>query len=425
MTPITLRRRATRAGAALAGGALLAAAPPAVAAAQSAAGGIDALAGCWESDAAPRGEATRFLCVVPTGSGGEVATVDSGRVVVRTPITAGGERQASTRDGCTGWESARLATGGQRVYLRTEYRCPGDLVRTTTGLLALNSVDELLDIQSVRVRTGVAVRVGHYRPASPNAPLPNDLADVAVRSLTGLAANSARVAASAPITTGDVVDATRVLEPGVVEAWLVERQQRFALDAKTLVALARAGVPGRVTDMMIALSNPKRFAVNPATGASELRPAVGAATTGDLPLGSSGRRIYADVYGVSPYGGFGPYSSFYGLGFGLGGYGFGRGYGWYPGGAPVIVVRDGGAAGVTAAPRVRAVNGQGYRSGRSTATGASSNDRPAMSRARGIGRFPTDGGSAAGRVGGSSAGSSGQPSGGSEGGSGRTAKPRP
>ena len=400
----------TRAAVGLAATALLLANSPAPALAQTAGG---ALAGCWAPETASAGAATRYLCVVPGATGAEVVTVDSGRVVARTPAGATEARRPSSRDGCTGWESARLAAGGERVYLRSEHACPGGLRRASSGLLALGTGGELLDVTAVAVKGASAVRVGRFRAATPTDALPAEVAEVARRS-DGLAASTARAAAAAPVSTADVVDVARAVDAAVVEAWLVERRQGFALDARSLAALADAGVPGRVTDMMIALSYPNVFAVNPATGSGELRPA--AATAGAAAGAPSGRRVYADMFGAGPFGwnGWNAYSplgaSLYGLGYGLG-YG---GYGWYPGGAPVIVVRGSTATPGVAAARGRAVNGRGYTRDRDTDGGSTATPRPSTST----------GGSAGGSMAGASSGGA---SGGSRegGGSGRTAKPRP
>ncbi len=58
-----------------------------------------------------------------------------------------------------------------------------------------------------------------------------------------------------------VIEASHAADSAVVAAWLMEREQRFNIDAKTLVQLADAGVPGAVTDALVAVSNPSVFHV--------------------------------------------------------------------------------------------------------------------------------------------------------------------
>jgi hypothetical protein len=196
----------------------------------------------------------------------------------------------------------------------------------------------------------------------------------------------------------------------VVEAWLLERGQGFELDAKRLVALADAGVPGTVTDLMVALSNPKVFAINRSAREAELMRQMGQTAV-------TGRTV--PVYAYSPFG-WGPYGSYYSwygnrYGYGYGpGYGYGYGNGWYYGNTPIIIVNrndagSGSNGGATVTTRPRMVNGQGYTEGR-TVTSPSTNSGSSGSS----GSSSSSGSSGGGSTGGST-------SGGGE----RTAKPRP
>src|SRR5213078_3935993 len=76
-----------------------------------------------------------------------------------------------------------------------------------------------------------------------------------------LLAESARIAAGASVRSSDVMEAARAVSAAVTEAWVLERKQAFALDARELIRLADAGVPARVTDAMVAVSNPGVFNV--------------------------------------------------------------------------------------------------------------------------------------------------------------------
>ena len=105
---------AVRMGAALAGLALVGAAGTASAQGVSQAG-IDprwqAWAGCWapgSDSSTPIAENAPVVCVVPLagGSRAELVAVGEGKVVARELVVATGERQASERDGCDGWETA-------------------------------------------------------------------------------------------------------------------------------------------------------------------------------------------------------------------------------------------------------------------------------------------------------------------------------
>jgi hypothetical protein len=172
------------------------------------------------------------------------------------------------------------------------------------------------------------------------------------------------------------------------------------VDGKRLEELADAGVPGSVTDMLVALAYPSAFAVPPSpTRAGELASSGvggGSALTGLEPLapvecgdafsefGFGGCSPYSySPYAYSPYGygylpygylpfGYLPYGySPYALG-GIGALGLGYYGGWYSS-PPVVIIRPGG----NAPAHGQVVNGHGYQaggnSGTATATGSGSN----------------------------------------------------
>jgi len=226
-----------------------------------------------------------------------------------------------------------------------------------------------------------------------------------------MAAQGARVATGADIGTTAVIEASKKASPAVVEAWLLERGQHFSLDATTLVQLADAGIPARVTDAMVAVSNPQKFAVahvDPTTQYNRPEDDV------------TGRRI--PVYLVPP-----PYDPFlwgysnygYGYGYGYGspyGYGaYGNYYGYpYYGGTPIIVVPGSG----NVPGHGRMVNGSGYQ----PSVGAGNTGRTAHPRNS---PTPADTRTYGSPASSSSSGSSGSSSTGSSSSSGSTSQPAP
>jgi len=402
----TTGRRFTVTSVLLGGALLLAPASPAFAQGTEPDARWQGWLGCWEPVGAPpmgaSGAAgTQLVCVIPVAgasSAVDVATVTDGKIVARERVDANGERRPATKDGCTGWERAQWAPEGRRVYVRSEYSCSGGLERSSNGLLAISSTGDWLDVQGVTVGGSTGVRVARYREASPATTLPREIA--AALEGRALAVNTARTAAMAPLTADDVVEASRHVAPAVVEAWLIERNQGFGLDAKRLVSLADAGVPERVIDLMVALSYPEVFAVNPTSREGDFRPnADPRRTPGALGNVATGPFVMLDPYGFSRFG-YSPFGLNYYSPFGSSLYGFGPGFGWYPGGGPVVIVRNPTNAEV--ARRGRVVNGRGY-----TQSGGESAGRPDRSMS------PDRGGRSGGTAG--TAGSS----------SGRTAKPRP
>ena len=167
-----------------------------------------------------------------------------------------------------------------------------------------------------------------------------------------------------------VIEATKVSEPAVIEAWLLERGQAFNFDANALVALADAGVPSRVTDALVAVSNPKAFAV--------ARPDGRRNDDSDI----VGRRILVPMDPSYGWGGRYGYGYGYGLGYspydyyGYGSYGrYGPGY-YYP---PVVIVSPGTVVGGTSSGHGQVIKGRGYTQNETGSSSSSSSARPASS----------------------------------------------
>lgn len=371
--------------------------------------------GCWrpaDLPSEPEGNLPT-VCVVPaTGTSAvDIVTIVDGEVTAREHIAAGGEQQSATRDGCTGWQRAEWSPDGRRVYLRSEYTCAGNVERASTGLFAMSPMGEWLDVEGVSSGENTGVRVSRYQALRYPDSLPGEVAS----ALPGdpRSGRSARALAGSTVTPADVMEATRHLDVAVVEAWLVEREQGFGLDADRVVALAEAGMPERIIDVMVALSYPRVFAIDRATRQGDFRGPDSTRDAYAYDRGRAGPIVYTDRYGYSScyssWYGYSPYGcSRYGYG-----YGYGYGFGWYPGDRPVVIIvrPDGGQ---TLDPQGKAVKGRGYTRGN-----------------RNSGGSDVSGTRSTGKGSGSSVGSSrdnGRSSGGASGGSGsstgRTAKPR-
>jgi len=395
--------------------------------------------GCWQPvsantadsysawmDQRARDAGAPTLCIVPSksASGVDFVTVArDGKVTAQQPVNPETHAVARERDGCSGTEGAEWSTDARRLYVGSHYSCPNGLTRTTSGMLAMSGNGQLVDIEEVATGGAKSVRVARYQSVA--APAGFALDSAVVPNASSLPVSTARAALSGALTGADIADAVHSVDTLVVEAWLVERGDRFKVDAHRLAALADAGVPGRITDLMIALAYPKVFALD-----QSLRVASTA------PRGST---IYATLPAPDPfgyrYGGYGGYPVGYGplgyspylyspLGFGYNGYGYGSGYGGYGYGyggyvyqPPVVIIRNpNGGSGHT---HGRVVNGEGYtRGGSSGSTGTTGVPRSA-SGGSSAGSSTSSGSTSSG----SSAGSSS--SGSSSSGETRQAKPRP
>ena len=396
---------------------------PAASASAQVAAGTEArwqpFVGCWSPTV---GQATtvadaatpQILCVVPVdgGAAAELATIADGRVVERERIEPTGTRRSISREGCNGFETVSFSSDNQRIYLRTDLMCTGDVRRTSTGLIAMASATEWLDIQTVNVGDAKALRVVRYRAAAP-ANLPAEIASE-LPTPSSLASSNARIAAASPVTVDDVLDVSGHVDAPAVEAWLIERKPEFSLDAKALAALGDVALPASVVDLMVALSYPERFADALSDRSGALRPAqlMGGAPV-MTPMDGYSDPFYWDRYRSSRYGSYyySPYGySRYGLtpnGYGIG-YGSRYNSGYY---RPQVIVVN---ASELESNRGTMVKGQGYRPGRnarpSTSVGSSSGSSGSSSKGS-----SSSGGSSSG--GSSSSGTS-------SGSTGRVAKPR-
>jgi hypothetical protein len=364
--------------------------------------------GCWQTvgngDAPVYGTPNSSVCVVPASRAGvEVLTLTDGAVTARDRIEATDAPRPSSEEGCEGTELIQWSNDGHRLFRTTDQRCTGNIERKVSGLLAILPSGEWLNAQSVTVAGNTSMRVLRYRPVTDLSGFPAEV----TRGLQGqrLAIEAARGSAAATPTTRDIVETSNRLGDDVAGAWLIERGQGFAVDADKLVALADAGVPSSVIDVMIALSYPDRFAIDHASGETEMRPDED---------GRRGRVGMRSEWGYDPIYGYGypPYRYGYGYGYGWGWGGGGYYNGYYDGyyGRPVVIIRDPGSG--SSGSRGRAVNGKGYtRSGDSGS--ARTPSRPTTTRSSGDSGSSSSGGAR------SSGGSSGSGTS-----TGRTAKPR-
>ena len=371
-------------------------------------GGIDARwepwLGCWEllRDTAHEAAAVRpgsplarerpgaetsgeaRVCVEPEEGGAvRLRTEVQGRTVLEETVVAdGSSRPFDDGRGCGGWRQTEWSRDGRRLFGRAELACGGG-PRQTVSQLSLFTGDAWFEFQGVTIDGRQAVRVRRYRRVD----------DVAGRTAPG----------RAPARAFDleaVKEASGKVDSLVLEAALAETASRFRLDGRAMLALKNAGVPGDVTDLMVALSYPQRFRVS--------RPRAGGGFV--APVDPTGW-FYDPGWYYDPFWGYMPfaYSSW-----GAGGWWWG-----HPGSS--IAVPDGGGGVTPREGRGRVINNRGY-----TRIEAREPDR-ARTRGASSGSTASTGSTGSSSDSGSSSSgvsSSGYSSGGSSDGGGRTAVPR-
>ena len=365
-----------------------------------------AFLGCWELV----GAKPAVVCVVPAAdmSAIDLVTVQNGEVIKAEQIVANGARIETVHGECTGWQSAEWSAVSARLYLRSQESCPDWGTRTGTGVLAMSRDGLLLYIQGSTVGGKTGVRVQRYREVKTDLVLPSEVKDALDALHLDLSATAqAYAAATAPLAVDDLTEASRELDVDVVEAWLVERGGSFNIDARRLVALANAGVPSRITDLLIALSHPGVFTIDATSRGARRVETEESYAAGSFSPTTPWYGSCAMEY--MPF----PYPSYYCDGFGSQypyGYSYLRDY-------PVIIIFNGsGGSGGSAgggesafSPHGRVVNGRGYEVGPRTNPDTGRHAEP---------RSGSSGSSSTGAVSPSSTSSSGS-------GEQRTAKPRP
>jgi hypothetical protein len=382
--------------------------------------------GCWS----PAGSLIRAIgkaqssvvCVVPTSTASavDVVTVSDGKIVDRTHVDTDGQPHAISKDGCSGWQSAKWSPSARRVYLKSEYSCSGAPTTHISAVYAMAGSGEWIDVQGMRVDKNSGVHSVRYRETADVGALPEEI----TRTLRGpsLARSATMLSATTPASLTDIEEASRELDAAVVSTWLIEAdkltiERPAKLNAKELVELADHGVPPTVIDVMLGISYPEVLAVNPE---SRTEPRQGSDSgyalygwPGAIPMGNRllgfdrfGLPIYASdaaLYGACSPWMYGPYDAqlnlysaqfpcgrdafynglpygygAYGLYGGYGGYGYGGYYGGgYFGGGPVVVPRPPTTTGPTTFSHGHIVNGKGYvpgpgSSGTATPSGGSS-----------------------------------------------------
>ena len=339
-----------------------------------------AWAGCWTS--ASPGEsygssqfAAPIVCVVPTSNSDvvEVATIADGKVAKRDTIDASGVARAIHTKDCDGSQLARWSADERRVYLSSATTCFG-VKSSVSSILAMSDKGDWLDLRAVKTGEGDNVRVARYHDIGLPSSVPSEITDV-LRARSASSAG-ARLAAGANIGATAVTEASKAADASVVAAWLLERGQRFSLNANTLVTLADAGIPSSVTDAMVAVSNPDVFQL------ARAEPANSSDAIEESEV-RHGRRVpvYLDPYdpwgyGYSRYGDnrYGQYG--YGSPYG---YGNGPYYGSYSG--PIIIVTGNQSGGTATVTNPQVVKGRGYTQNSGTASsGRSSSENTGSSQ---------------------------------------------
>jgi hypothetical protein len=341
-----------------------------------------------------------MICITPSDQPMAVAqqTVLNGESVLDEIVATDGTERTSEDAGCKSTRRAEWSTSGRQLFTRGTMACAGQPERRISGLSMMVAGPTWVDVQMVEVSDRRSVRVRRY-----------GLSREQIRASGRAGTPAAGSATLARWSMDEVKEASRKTAPEVLQAALIEVGNKFPLSSKRLVELTRAGVPGSVIDVMVALTFPEKFEIERPTYAS---------SGGGGWSGPYGGGPWVDPWAVaSQYGWLSMYAPFGYQYYGMYDPRYGPGWGWVPVTGPIVPSQPDVEA--------RVVNGAGYTRVRPrepipspvTAGGI-------VDRSGGSSGGSSSGGSGSGGV--STGGhSSGGSAGGSGGGSGRTAVPRP
>ena len=293
-----------------------------------------AFEGCWQ--VTPQQEGAPLVCMKEAEGALQLQTFVKGELKSTQRVVADGQARPISEGGCAGDEVGRWSADYTRVFVIAKLSCGTGMERLTTSVLALLGPESVVEVRSLRVGDGTSVRTLRYTEV-PSTAYPAGFELTAGREL---ARETARVHASAALDPADVIEASKQIDAGAVEALLAARAAGFKLSAASLRQLAEAGVPRSTLDVMVALSYPEAFRVAESDGREQAR--------------SEWASPYYDPFVTNPYyryDCYGPnyYSSWmcdyrYGYGYGYSPYGYSRyggmynPYGWGYGNGGIIVV---------------------------------------------------------------------------------------
>ena len=224
--------------------------------------GLQAWLGCWSPEPwTTRGEASSpIVCITPTADKNvaDVLTLVDGRIVSRETLDASGRLRGIDADRCTGVRGAGWSGDGRRLFVRSSGRCAG-VPSSTSGLLTITAEGDWLDVEGITAGGNTSVRVARYREVAAPSSLPSSVRST-LRAQS-LATRSVRVASAAPVRAEDVLEASRAVDSTVLQAWILERAQRFDIAEGDVGALVRAGVPERVADALDAVADPQSYSL--------------------------------------------------------------------------------------------------------------------------------------------------------------------
>ncbi len=194
--------------------------------------------------------------VVMKGSQDDEVLYDEKKVVVD------GSRHPIEDEECDGWYKYNWSDTGKRLLFESEVICSDNRLRNISGISLFTDPDEWADIQLLISGKDRMITIRRYRETDDIQNIPGARG----------ARHFARVAAGTNFSIEEIIELTDKVAPEALEAALVEMRKPFEINSKVLLHLSDAGVPSQVVDLMVALSFPDKFTIEPHAAESAVRP---------------------------------------------------------------------------------------------------------------------------------------------------------
>jgi hypothetical protein len=199
-----------------------------------------------------------YLLTIRPHEKGKFVTMESSRdktVMFEEKIEADGLRHQLNKDGCTGWYSYSWSESGKRLLFYGESSCAENLSQNISGISMIDTIGDYVDIKLIKSGEEKVITIRRYRSVE------NGLVAPAPLILTQ--GRFSRISAGTSFSIDEVIELSSKVEQEVLEAALIEMQSPFPVNSKQLVRLSNAKVPSQIVDLVVALSFPEKFTIEP------------------------------------------------------------------------------------------------------------------------------------------------------------------
>ena len=217
--------------------------------------------GSWRlvSDTVNQGagsEKSGLLIEIRPGSGKDSIIMKScqdEKVLLEEEIMADGSRHPLADGKCPGWYRYSWSDNGKRLLFESQSGCSGESARIISGLSLMTGGREWMDIQLLKLddRRSISIRKYELVAAGSRSADEDPAANI----------GTSRFQEDQGFSIDEIIELNREVDPEVLGAALVELNQPFAINSRTLRRMADSGIPPKLVDLMVALSYPDKFNV--------------------------------------------------------------------------------------------------------------------------------------------------------------------